>query len=119
MPIVWPVSLPVAPLVQGYGEALPNNTIRTGMDVGPAKVRRRAAAVPFTMSASFICTDAQVETLWAFVRDTLLGGSLRFEWTHPRTGQTIECRFTGDKELLKVDPSGLRWLVSFNLEVLP
>ena len=119
MAILWPPALPVTPLVQGYGEALPNNTIRTGMDVGPAKVRRRAAAMPFTMSVAFNCNDAQVDTLWTFVRDTLLGGSRRFEWTHPRTGQTIECRFTGDKDLLKVEPSGTRWVVSFNLEVLP
>lgn len=119
MAILWPFTLPVAPLVQGYGEALPNNTIRTGMDTGPAKVRRRAGAVPFTMSVAFNCNDEQVEALWTFVKDTLLGGSRRFKWTHPRTGAAIECRFTGDKDLLKVEPSGTRWIVSFNLEVLP
>ncbi|QLH37711.1 MAG: hypothetical protein HWD60_00095 [Defluviicoccus sp.] len=44
MSAVWPSSLPQKPLVDGFSETAPNLVVRSPMDVGPAKVRRRATA---------------------------------------------------------------------------
>ena len=41
---VWPPSLPQGPRLEDLEETPPTLAIRTGMDVGPAKVRRRAVA---------------------------------------------------------------------------
>lgn len=121
MAIIWPATLPIRPLVDGYSDAAPNNVLRTSMDIGPAKTRRRSAAAPFPITASFNLTAAQAEALYIFANDTLKGGALRFEWQHPRTGATIECRIVpSDKELVKFTPNGpLRWTASMTLEVLP
>lgn len=121
MAIVWPVTLPLRPLVEGFSDAAPNNVLRTNMDVGPAKTRRRSAAAPYPMTVQFSCTADQANTLYDFANTTLKGGALRFEWTHPRTGATIECRVVpSDRELVKFAPSGAnRWIASFSLEVLP
>lgn len=121
MPIIWPVSLPVQPLEKGYNEGIPDNTLRSGNDAGPAKVRRKAGLIPFPMAVVMLCTAAQVGTLQTFVNTTLSGGALRFEWTHPRTGATVEARFlpNGNK-LVDLVPSGpFRWTATFTLEILP
>lgn len=73
------------------------------------------------MTVRFNCTAIQAQTLYDFASSTLNGGALRFEWQHPRTGATIECRIVpNDKELIKFTPDGpVCWVASFNLEVLP
>jgi len=121
MPILWPTTLPVAPLVQGYSEGLPNNQLRSSMSAGPPKVRRKAGLVPWPMAVSFLCTSAQAETLMEFAHDTLMDGVLRFEWTHPRTGATVEVRMAPSSEKLVdlVPNGGDYWQASFMLEVLP
>lgn len=121
MPIVWPVELPTAPLEQGYSEGIPNNTLRSSVDAGPAKVRRKGGLVPFPITVTMLCTAEQIATLETFISGTLQEGALRFEWTHPRTGATVETRFLPSGErLVSIEPSGpFRWLASFSLEVLP
>lgn len=121
MAIVWPVTLPLRPLVEGYSDAAPNNVLRTSVDIGPAKTRRRSAAAPYPITANFVLTASQAADLDTFANTTLMGGALRFEWQHPRTGATIECRIVpSDKDLVKFTPEGpLRWRASMTLEVLP
>jgi len=117
----WPSTLPQAPDADGYQEQAPDLTLRTSMDTGPAKVRRRGAARPWVMQVSFTLTAEQSETLRAFVYDTLSGGALRFTWVHPRMGAAIECRLRGTGEnLYTLTPSGAaHWVASLSLEVLP
>ncbi len=117
----WPDSLPQAPLADGYQEQAPDLTLRTSMDTGPAKVRRRGAARPWGMQVSLYLTTEQAETLRAFVYDTLSGGALRFMWVHPRTKGAIECRLRGTGEsLYTLTPLGVsHWVASLSLEVLP
>ena len=121
MPITWPSELPTTPLLQGYSEAIPNNTLRSSVDSGPAKVRRKGGLMPFPITASMNLTSEQVDALEEFISDTLMEGTLRFEWAHPRTKATIESRFMPNGEkLVEITPVGAgRWFVSFSLEVLP
>jgi hypothetical protein len=117
MSIVWPALLPQSPLVSGYNEKLPNTIIRTQMDNGVAKTRRRFTATVRPMSISFTMTPSQVALLDTFYNDTTKGGSLRFEWTHPRTGVTKEFRFVNPPEINGA--RGNNYSVSISLEQMP
>lgn len=115
----WPAGLPQAPR-PNYKESIGQIILRTEMDAGPAKQRRRGQR-PDTLSMVFVMTSAEVATLRTFV-DSTIKGVARFYFTHPRTGATIEARIvpTQEGELF-----GLAWLapgywdVSMTVEVLP
>jgi hypothetical protein len=114
---VWPSTLPQKPLVDGYGEDFPENTIRTEMEVGPAKLRRRSTAAPKKITISFLMTQIQVATFETFFNTTLSSGSLPFDWAHPRTGVTESFRFMKPPQIRPA--SGLLWKVALELEELP
>jgi hypothetical protein len=118
---VWPPSLPQAPLASGYAEAHPDLTVRTSVDKGPARVARRSSLGVTVMSLQFILSAAQVATLETFVYDTLVSGVYRFEWVHPRTGDTIELRFlpSGESMYSLAPVSGDYWAVGCQMEILP
>jgi hypothetical protein len=42
----WPLSLPPAPLLDGFVKTVPETIIRTAMDQGPAKKLGRCACFP-------------------------------------------------------------------------
>ena len=42
--VVWPTGLPQHIQMQGFSEQLPKNTIKSKMDHGPGKVRRKDVA---------------------------------------------------------------------------
>jgi hypothetical protein len=89
----WPESLPDYLMQGGYSEKLPNNVIRTKMDIGPAKMRRRSTAAPRPIMGQMHMSKAQVATFDTFYETTLLSGSLRFDWVNPRTQTSKEFRF--------------------------
>lgn len=113
---VWPVSLP-KPLAAGFRETLPVTTIRTEMEQGPAKVRRRTTAAIRKMSMSFLMTKAEIETLENFFLVTVAGGAIAFDFTHPRTGSTVSCRLTRPPEYGA--NNGTRFQIDIEMEVLP
>lgn len=120
---VWPSTLPLAPLVQGYTESAPNLLLRSSVDQGPPRVRRKCSSKPWVFSAKLPLNAAQVQALEEFVYVQLEGGALRFEFAHARTKATVECRFVPKSEeaLYVVSPRGtaLRWQADVVLEVLP
>lgn len=111
----WPAGLPV-PRRSGHDEQLGTNTIRSQMDTGPAKVRRRFTKRIDSFTADFAMTSTQLETLLYFFSTTCADGSLSFAWEHPRTGAAATCRFIAPPDF---KPYGMRWIVSVRLEVLP
>lgn len=117
--VIWPTSLPQMPL-DNYSETLGVLVIRTQPDIGPAKMRRRGQR-PDTLNVSYNMSTAQVEILRAFVQDTL-SGTMRFGYTHPRTGTVVEARIIpqGDGQMFSVAyllPN--YWQVSLQMEILP
>lgn len=89
MPIPsWPADLPQNILAQGYKGELPNNLLRTSMDVGPAQVRRRGTVATQPVTGNILVTPTELAALIAFYETTLLDGSLRFRWVDPLTGDT-------------------------------
>jgi len=113
----WPTSLPDYPLIDGYAEKPQDQTIRTQMEAGPDKVRRRFTAGVREFSVKWTLTTAQVSTLDTFFHSTLDGGALQFDMTHPRTGASTSFRFVGPYELASAD-KGL-YDITATIEVLP
>jgi hypothetical protein len=116
---VWPTSLPQSPQ-KGYSETGGVLVLRSPMDSGPAKQRRRGAR-PQTMQLSFIMTSAQVAVLENFVEDTLRG-TARYGFRHPRTQAMVEVRIVPQSDGVMYTNTYLApdyWTVSLQLEVLP
>jgi hypothetical protein len=114
----WHVALPQTLLMDGYSESAPDVLLRTGMDFGPAQVRRRGTAGPRPVTGSIIVTAAQLATFKTFFNATLLGGALRFSWVDPVDGVTaVEMRFTKAPSWQAV--SEALFDISLELEILP
>lgn len=115
----WPADLPQQPLVQaGFRETMPKLTVRSAMDVGPAKVRRRATAGVSVLECTFRLSAAQRAQLLAFWQDTLAGGALSYGWTHPISGAAIVCRIV-EPPSLEPAGGGVAWWARLRIEVLP
>lgn len=113
----WPTTLPQQLFVNGYSQSFAETTIKSDMDAGPAKVRRRFTAGVEPVSGTMLLTETQLGYLRTFFVDTLLGGSLRFSWTKPPAHSTAcEMRFTAPPSWTKVEGD---YEVNLSLEVLP
>lgn len=113
----WPAGLPQRPLLQGASEQGQGTVVRTDMDVGPAKLRRRYTAEITRFDIALILTTAQVATLETFYDSTVNGGVDPFDWSHPRTLAAAEFRFVSRPAY---QPLGADyWRTAFVLEVLP
>jgi hypothetical protein len=109
----WPSTLPQAWLQDGYQETLPETAVRTEMDVGPAKVRRRFSVQVTPIQARMLMTTAQKGYLETFYNTTTVGGALSFNF--PNSGSDV-LRFVKSPGFSQ---SGLNWTVDFDLEKLP
>jgi len=113
----WPTSLPDSLLADGYEEQPPNVVVRTQMDAGPAKVRRRMTDNVTLITGAIAVTKDQLEIFDDFFHSTLSGGASRFNWTHPRTGDAVEMRFREIPTYRRA--GGDYWYVEMKLEVMP
>lgn len=117
---VWPSGLPQYVERDSYSETGGVSVLRTPMDSGPAKVRRRAK-FPSQLEMSVDMTSAQVAIFKTFVEDTIQG-VMRFNFPHPRTGNLAEVRIVAEEggRMYNLRSKGHdRWAVQFKLEVLP
>jgi hypothetical protein len=99
----WPDTLPTAPNQDGFQEDPPNNLIRTAMDIGLAKLRRRSTSAPRFITCAYDLTKAQVGYLETFYITTTYDGADPFTWTHPRTAGTLTVRFAAPPSYLALD----------------
>jgi hypothetical protein len=113
----WPPALPPSPLVQRFRETPPDTALRTGMDAGPAKVRRRTTAGVRLFQLEYLLSRAQMEALDAFYLDDLMGGTLAFDFAHPRSGDALSCRFRAPPAYAAVNGEYFR--AALELEALP
>lgn len=114
----WPSGLPDAPRPGGFREVVPRSSVRTQMDVGPAKLRRRSTGNVRFFQCIFELTLAQVATLDTFFITTLTGGSEAYNFDHPRTGATAEYRFLEPPSYSNPEGGDL-WIAVCNIELLP
>lgn len=97
MSIIWPETLPQKFLARGYDERTPNNVIRSKMDQGPDKVRRKSTDAPWVFSG-FIRIDESQVPIWLEFYYTTLMEVRSFTFPHPRTGDPITVRVFNNSE---------------------
>lgn len=114
----WPATLPTFSeiLSDSYSEIFPNNVIRTEMELGPAKLRKRGTAAPQVVAGNFFMTSTQVGILRTFYEDTISYGATEFDTIHPRTSAVISAQFMGQPQIARM---GDGWSVNVVIEVLP
>ena len=113
----WPTTLP-APLVAGYGIQPNDQTVRTDMESGSPRVRRRTAARLDEYPLSVSMSDEQMAIFRAWWDDDAAGGAAWITitlWTGDGGASSVEARFKG---AWKADMTGNhRWLVTGMVEV--
>lgn len=111
----WPSSLPLD--IQDSDEEFANNLVRTPMDVGPDKLRRRTTANIKPFSGVMYMTTAEVEIFETFYYNTLESGVLSFYFYPPRKTVVYQCRFASIPQVSTY--KGDYWKVIVDMEVLP
>lgn len=94
--IFWPKVLPKTLLIEGLAATRKSNVIRTTMDAGPKKTRRRYTATTKTFTGKILLNTEQRYALENFYYTELADGVLRFMFTDPQTLELCEFRFTED-----------------------
>lgn len=107
----WPSQFKVSR--DSFMEKLPNRVIRSSMDVGPAKTRRRTILGVKEVNGMFHCNPEDYEDFEDFFLDN---DALWFDFPHPRTGQMVKARFT---DVPQASMNETMYEVSFTLEILP
>ena len=114
----FPTSLPQFVMENGFSERIQDQTIESTMDTGPAKIRRRFTKSLRTFSVQMMMTPAQTATFESFWQTDCRGGSLSFDWVHPRTRVAATLRFRNPAPTISTTGSGAANIVSFTLELL-
>jgi len=109
----WPTTLP-APAINSLKESPPNNVLRTSVDKGPAKTRKRTTANTRPISFMLNLLPADVTTLDDFYNANC---AIPFDYIHPRTGAACSAKFV---ELPQYsEREGVDYTASISLEILP
>ena len=111
--IKWPDSLPQVLILDGLNAKKQNSVVRTEMDAGPAKQRRRYTVSQKDFKGSIVVTENQRQTLEDFYDSVLGGGVLRFVMKDPQTLLPGEFRF---KEHYDEDSLDGNWRITMTLE---
>lgn len=116
----WPTTLP-NPQVSGYTLKPVDQTVRTDMEGGASRARRRTKARNDKVSASWSMTDAQLAIFRAWFDDDTAGaagGAAWFTCSLPvgATGlSSVTAKFIGSYTVPLQD--GWRWVVTGELEI--
>ena len=94
--IFWPEYLPSGLLAEGFSKQPQSNVIRTAMDAGPKKARRRYTARTVKYSCKQVFDEAELMVFEQFYHNVLADGVLRFNFKEPVNGELGEFRFTAD-----------------------
>lgn len=115
----WPSSLPM-PTLDGYSIKPKSRTVRTDMESGPARVRRRFRRVPTVIQVAYIFDQAEFQTFEYWFENTLNGGA---EWFAGPAANgagitTVQCRFIDSEGPYEARPlGGGLWSVTAAMEV--
>jgi len=84
-------------------------------DTGHEITRRISATNGYSATSSFDMTTAEVAIFWDFFEVTTKGGSLPFDWTHPRLLVVKSWKFNSESRPQEADNSYDRWLITVSL----
>jgi hypothetical protein len=88
----WPAILPQG-FLRGFSVQPKDSVLRTQMDVGPNKLRRRVTYSGLDISGEIICSQSQVEALEIFYLETTRSGTQWFTMRTPHHDRDYEARF--------------------------
>lgn len=112
----WPVTLP-APLLAGYVISPTDESVRTDMDVGYARARRRTVQVKDSVTAVWTLSDADFASFRTWFEDGVnggAGGSGWFSMAWDNGMGATSARFIGTFKAERLD--GPFWRVTATLE---
>lgn len=114
----WPASIPFfADMAPAARSGQQGGVIRSNMDIGPAKVRRRTSAMPSRRSAETgFLTKAELAAFESFFANDLAQGALAFDATDPMDCTLRSFRFL---ESYSVSRHGSAYKVAAELEIMP
>jgi hypothetical protein len=101
--ITWPAQLPATLLIDGLSKQPQSSVIRTAMDAGPKKARRRYTARTVKFSGKQVFNMLELAVFEQFYCNVLADGVLRFNFTDPTTLELAEFRFTDNYTVGTVD----------------
>ena len=101
--ITWPELLPAGLLADGFSKEPQSGVIRSSMDAGPQKARRRYTARAVKYSGKQIFSAAELAVFEQFYHTVLADGALRFNFTDPITREAAEFRFAGDYAVTAIE----------------
>lgn len=110
----WPSQF--CPLINSYQESPPDNVIRTKMDKGPDKIRRRTTANIRPVSFKMFLKNEDIQILDDFYVIETFSGSEPFDFINPRSKQSVKARFVSFP-IYSNRSTGYE--VSVQLEILP
>lgn len=108
---VWPSTVPI--IKPGHKESPPNRAVRSNMDVGPDKIRKRSSAAVRKIQIRMKLNDSQLDDFDEFFDEN---ETLAFDFTDPRTETLKRARFAS---VPTYDMDETMWDVSVELEYLP
>ena len=85
----WPATLPQQLSRQGYSESLPDNVLRSEVEAGPEKTRRRFTAAPYPIRGRMMLTFTQAAELKRFFREDIADGANSFTFPDPLDNTTM------------------------------
>lgn len=113
--LTWPTGLPQVLRLDGLSTQRKSSVVRTQMDAGPDKVRRRYTVSTKVFTGSIVVTEKQRELFEAWYRNVIADGTLRFVMKDPQTLQPAEFRFTED---YSEEPIEGLWKIAVSVEKL-
>lgn len=118
MPAAWPSSLQSVLNADSFTLDIGDTAIRSDMDVGPQKVRRRSTKGIDKVSCTINMVYTLYEDLYYFYDVTTNGGVLSFDFPHPITGDPATWRFLAPPQVSPMS-GGYQFRVSMQWEKLP
>lgn len=110
--VPWPPDLPQCFLRASYGIQPLDNVLRSEMDVGPPKMRRRSTLNVVQVSASMWFTQAQRRSFQIYYRTVILEGTVPFVLDDP-DGISQQYYMAAPPSLV---PEGLGWRCDMKLQ---
>ena len=114
----WPGTLPALPDQDTYIEKVPNLLIRSSMDIGPAKIRKRMTANTREHTVTLQLDATQLAAFDTFFITDCSAGAIPFTWVRARDGAAKTFRF-GEQLPEYRNIGSTIWSVSFTMEELP
>lgn len=111
----FPAYMP-SPMLSGFKHSPDFSMLVTQMDAGPDKQRPRNSTAIIQRAVQYGISLENRQLFEAWVRDTLFGGSLFFNWPDPLSLTSKLGRIVGGKVDYTPDSAGTTWILNLVIE---